>query len=131
MSESRLVDYLDHMLEAARQSCSYVEGLNKEDFFLDKRTQQAVILNLLILGEAATKALKDNSPFLDKHPGVPWRSMKGMRNRVAHGYFSIDLEVVWETIQTALPELLEKLPAIRADAEASAATSPGGLPPSV
>ncbi len=121
MNESRLVDYLDHMLEAARLSCSYVDGLTKEDFLLDKRTQQAVILNLVILGEAATKALRDNGPFLDKHPGVPWRSMKGMRNRVAHGYFSIDLEVVWETVQTALPELLEKLPSIRADAEASGA----------
>ncbi len=118
MSESRLVDYLDHMLEAARLSCGYVEGLSKEDFLLDKRTQQAVILNLVILGEAATKALKDHAAFLDKHPGVPWRNMKGMRNRVAHGYFSIDLEVVWETVQTALPELLDKLPAIRVDAEA-------------
>lgn len=123
MSESRLVDYLDHKLEAARQACSYADGLSREDFLLDKRTQQAIILNLLILGEAATKALKDNSAFLDGHPGVPWRSIKGMRNRVAHGYFSIDLDVVWETVQTALPELLERLPAIRAHAEASGGTA--------
>ena len=130
MSESRLVAYLDHMLEAAGQACSYVDGLSKEEFLLDRRTQQAVILNLVILGEAATKALKDDSPFLDKHPGVPWRSMKGMRNRVAHGYFSIDLEVVWETVQTALPELLEMLPAIRADAEAATGASADGSAPS-
>jgi len=83
----------------------------------DKRTQQAVILNLVIIGEAATKLLKDYSKFLDLHPAVPWRSMKGMRNRIAHGYFDIDLDVVWETVQTALPQLLEQLPAIRKDAD--------------
>lgn len=117
MSQNRLPDYLDHMLEAARQACSYVEGMAKDDFMVDKRTQQAVILNVVIIGEAATKLLKDHEPFLDRFPDVPWRSMKGMRNRVAHGYFDINLEVVWDTVQTALPVLLARLPSIRADAE--------------
>lgn len=115
MSENRLPDYLDHMLEAARQACGYVEGISKDDFLADKRTQQAVILNIVIIGEAATKLLKDYNDFLDKHPDVPWRSMKGMRNRIAHGYFEIDLDVVWETVKTALPQLLDRLPAIRED----------------
>jgi len=44
---------------------------------------------------------------------TPWRNMKGMRNRIAHGYFDIDIDVVWETVQTALPQLLAQLPAIR------------------
>lgn len=113
MSENRLPDYLDHMLEAAQQAYSYIEGLDKDEFLVDKRTQQAVILNLVIIGEAATKLLKDYGQFLDQHPGVPWRSMRGMRNRIAHGYFEIDLDVVWETVKTALPQLLEQLPAIR------------------
>ena len=115
MSENRLPDYLDHMFEAAQQACSYTEGLCKKDFLADKRTQQAVILNLVIIGEAATKLLKDYGKFLDQHPNVPWRSMKGMRNRIAHGYFDINLDVVWDTVQTALPQLLEQLPAIRED----------------
>lgn len=115
MNKNRLPDYLDHMLQAAQQACSYTEGLNKADFMTDKRTQQAVILNLVIIGEAATKLLKDYSKFLDLHPDVPWRSMKGMRNRIAHGYFDIDLDVVWETVQTALSQLLEQLPAILKD----------------
>ena len=85
MTENRLPDYLDHMLEAALQACSYVEGLDKDDFLLDKRTQQAVILNLIIIGEAATKLLKDYNQFLDQYPDMPWRSMRGMRNRIAHG----------------------------------------------
>ncbi|MEQ6340119.1 MAG: DUF86 domain-containing protein [Gammaproteobacteria bacterium] len=113
MTENRLPDYLDHMIEAAQQACSYVEGMDKEDFLADKRTQQAVILNLVIIGEAATKLIQNHSAFLDQHADVPWRSMKGMRNRIAHGYFEINLDVVWETVQTALPQLLDLLPAIR------------------
>lgn len=113
MTPSRLPDYLDHMLEAARQACAYAQGMSKEDFLDDKRTQQAVILNLILIGEEATKLLKDDDAFADQYPQVPWRSMKGMRNRIAHGYFEINLDTVWETIQTALPSLIEQLPAIR------------------
>ena len=116
MSENRLPDYLDHMLEAAQQASNYTEGLCLKDFLADKRTQQAVILNLVIIGEAATKLLKDYDKSLGQHSAVPWRSMKGVRNRIAHGYFDIDLEVVWESVQAALPQLPERLPAIREDA---------------
>lgn len=113
MTLHRTVDYLDHMLEATQQACAYLEGLDKADFMEDKRTQQAVILNLLILGEAVTKLLSQDEPFAAQYPQVPWRSMKGMRNRLAHGYFDINLDVVWDTVQTALPSLLTQLPAIR------------------
>jgi len=54
--------------------------------------------------------LKDYEQFLDLHTDIPWRSMKGMRNRIAHGYFEINLDVVWDTVQTALPQLLGKPP---------------------
>ncbi|SJM94240.1 DUF86 domain-containing protein [Crenothrix polyspora] len=110
MIENRLSDYLDHMLEATKLAYCYVEGMPKEDFMADTRTQQAVIMNLIILGEAATKLIKDYSEFLDQYPDVPWRSMKGMRNRIAHGYFDINLDTVWETVQMSLPQLLERLP---------------------
>jgi len=94
MSESRLPDYLGHMLEAAQQAYGYVEGTEKQDFFADKRTQQAVILNIVIIGEAATKLLQNHSDFLEQYPDLPWKNMKGMRNRVAHGYFNINLDMV-------------------------------------
>lgn len=112
MSENRLSDDLDHIRQAASDACHYVEGLHKEDFLADKRTQQAVILNLLIIGEVATKLIKDHGDFTERYPEMPWRNMKGMRNRIAHGYFEINLDVVWETVQTALPKLLEQLRAI-------------------
>lgn len=105
----RLRDYLDHIREAAEQACAYVEGLDEADFLGDKRTQQAVILNLLILGEAAAKLRAEHPGFASRHPDLPWNAMKGMRNRIAHGYFDIDLGIVWATVQTALPQLLRQL----------------------
>jgi uncharacterized protein with HEPN domain len=116
MNESRLLDYLDHIRQAAIDACSFVEGQVKENFLADRRTQQAVILSLLIIGEAATKLLQNYADFLSRHHEVPWSSMKGMRNRLAHGYFDINLEVVWETVSSALPRLLERLPAVLEDA---------------
>ena len=110
MNENRLADYLDHMRQAATDACSFVEGLSKEDFLADKRTQQAVIMSLIVIGEAATKVMDGYAEFADQHRQVPWRSMRGMRNRIAPGYFDINLDVVWDTVQTALPELLEQLP---------------------
>lgn len=117
MSENRLPDYIDHMQQAATDACSFVDGLDQADFLDDKRTQQAVIMSLIIIGEAATKVMDGYAEFTQAHPEVPWRSMRGMRNRIAHGYFDINLDVVWETVQTALPELLEKLSVARQDAD--------------
>lgn len=94
-----------------------MEGLDKNDFLADKRTQQAVIMSLIIIGEAATKVMDGDVEFTQAHAGVPWRSMRNMRNRMAHGYFEINLDVVWETVQEWLPELLKQLPAVREDAD--------------
>lgn len=112
MNSDRLFDYLDHMQQAATDACSFVEGLDKDDFVADKRTQQAVVMNLIIIGEAATKVINDYAGFIQAHPEIPWRNMRGMRNRIAHGYFDINLDVVWETVRTALPTLLSQLAAI-------------------
>ncbi len=117
MSENRLSEYLDHMQQASLNACTFIEGLSKRDFLEDKRTQQAVIMSLVILGEAATKVMDRYVVFADAHPEVPWRSIRGMRNRIAHGYFEINLNVVWDTVQTALPELLKQLPAVCNDAQ--------------
>lgn len=113
MTENRLLDYLDHMQQAATDACSFVAGLAKDDFLEDKRTQQAVIMSLIIIGEAATKVMDGYAEFAQAHPDLAWRGMRGMRNRIAHGYFDINLDVVWDTVQTALPELLKQLPALR------------------
>lgn len=110
MTLNRLGDYLDHVRQAATDAITFVDGLSKKEFLEDKRTQQAVIMSLIIIGEASTKIMDQHPDFAASHSQVPWRSMRGMRNRIAHGYFDINLEVVWDTIQRALPELLECLP---------------------
>lgn len=107
----RLADYLEHMRQAAKDACGFAQGMSKQEFLEDKRTQQAVVMSLVIIGEAATKLMDSNADYVQAHPELPWRSMRGMRNRIAHGYFEINLEVVWETVQTALPQLLRQLPA--------------------
>ncbi|WP_084627947.1 HepT-like ribonuclease domain-containing protein, partial [Elstera litoralis] len=75
----------------------------------DKRTQQAVVMSIIIVGEAATKIMDQYPDFATAHPHIPWRSMRGMRNRIAHGYFDINLEIVWGTVTTALPELVRNI----------------------
>ena len=82
MSESRLLDYLDHM-QQAEDASGFMDGLGKDAFLKDKRTQRAVIMSLIIVGEAATKVMDSYTEFTEAHPDIPWRSMRGMRNRIA------------------------------------------------
>ena len=112
MTENRQADYVEHMRQAAADACSFVEGLSKADFLADRRTQQAVIMSLIIIGEAVAKLMDDHGEFTQRNNQIPWRSMRGMRNRIAHGYFDINLDVVWETVQLALPELIGQLDAV-------------------
>ncbi len=108
----RQQDYLEHMLEAIQLARSYVDGLSKDDFLLDKKTQQAVILNVVVIGEAATQLSNEYPAFVDQTPELPWKQMRGMRNRMAHGYFEIDMSIVWDTVQSAFPVLEQQIAAI-------------------
>lgn len=112
MTVNRLADYLDPMRQAIADAQSFTEGMAQADFELDRRTQQAVVMSLIVLGEAATKVMDQHSAFAAEHNHIPWRNMRGMRNRIAHGYFEINLEVVWDTVQTALPTLKTQLDAL-------------------
>ena len=109
MTENSLSDYLDHMRQAATDACQFVEGMNKATFLEDTRTQRAIVMCIMIIGEAATKIMNSHAEFVQTRPDVPWHSMRGMRNRIAHGYFDINLDVVWDTVQTALPALVKQL----------------------
>jgi uncharacterized protein with HEPN domain len=110
---SRLGEYIDQMLTAANDARRFINGMSKEDFLADKRTQQAVVMSLVIIGEAAARIMDKHSQFVADNSEIPWRGMRGMRNRVTHGYFDIDLNVVWATTQTALPDLLSQLERLR------------------
>jgi uncharacterized protein with HEPN domain len=110
---SRLGEYIDQMLTAANDARRFIDGMSKEDFLADKRTQQTVVMSLVIIGEAAARIMDKHSQFVADNSEIPWRGMRGMRNRVTHGYFDIDLNVVWATTQTALPDLLSQLERLR------------------
>jgi len=104
-----VAEYLGHMEEAAALASGYVQGMAKEEFILDKKTQQAVIYNILIIGEAATQVLNEHPDFVEKHPDIPWREMRGIRNRMAHGYFELNLDIVWETAIRSLNSLKSQI----------------------
>jgi len=74
-------------------------------------------MSLIVIGEAATKETDDYAEFTQAHGDVPWRSMLNMRNRMAQGYFGINLDVVWGTAQAWLPALLKHLSTLRQDAD--------------
>lgn len=118
-ADRRIVDYLEHIREAADRAQGYIKGMTKSDFVGDVRTQQAVMHNLIIIGEASSKLLQTYPEFVARQPHLPWRSMRGMRNRVAHGYFDLDLDIIWDTVNTELPQLKILLPGMIAEEQSA------------
>jgi len=109
IADDRLLDYIEQMKRGSLDALTFVEGLDEDQFVADLRTQRAVVMSLMIVGEAASRVVAEYPDFADAHAAVPWRGIRGMRNRIAHGYFDIDLGVVWQTVQTELRPLIEQL----------------------
>jgi uncharacterized protein with HEPN domain len=105
----RVSDYLENIAEAVDRAIRYVEGMEFAAFEQDPRTQDAVVRNLEIIGEAATRLHQVAPDYTDAHQEIPWSYMRGMRNIIAHEYWRVDLEVVWRTALNDLPDLLQKL----------------------
>ncbi len=101
----RLADYLQHIIDAIERIGSYTKGMDEHSFTDDALVQDAVIRNIEVLGEAARRIRASYPEFADLHPEIPFDAAYQMRNAVSHGYFSIDLGTVWETIVTDLPAL--------------------------
>ena len=108
-ADNRLADYILQMVTAAADALTFTEGMAEDDFLTDLRTQRAVVMSLMIVGEAASRILSEHPDFANAKTAIPWRGIRGMRNRIAHGYFDIDLHVVWTTVQTELPALIKHL----------------------
>jgi uncharacterized protein with HEPN domain len=94
--------YIEDILQAIDSIQTYTEGLTYEIFVDDKKTVDAVIRNFEIVGEA-TKQI----PLVvrQEYPKVPWREMAGMRDKLIHGYFGVQLDVVWKTVRERIPAL--------------------------
>jgi uncharacterized protein with HEPN domain len=95
-------DYLQDILDIMDKVGLFIEGMDFERFLTDDKTSFAVVRALEIIGEA-TKHIP--SSVRRRHPQVPWMKMAGMRDHLIHGYFGIDLEIVWETATRFIPEL--------------------------
>jgi len=108
-------DYLGHMLDAVGQIQQYVGGKCAADFLSDRLLQDGVVRNFEILGEAARNLLEAVPDAAAKFPGIPFAAIYGMRNQLSHGYFAIDLDVVWKVIE-------RDIPALRLELEAAIAT---------
>ena len=98
--------YLGDMLAAAERIRSYTVGLTYQDFLGDTRTVDAVVRNLEILGEAAKQVPES---LRSRHPDIEWRKLAGLRDILIHGYFGIDLDIIWDIVDSKLPPLTKQL----------------------
>jgi uncharacterized protein with HEPN domain len=97
------------MLLAAREAINFLQGIAQEEFLQDRMRQLAVIKSIEVIGEAAARISVEFRKF---HGELPWSEIIGMRNRLVHGYFEVNLVRVWQTVIKDLPHLilaLEKL----------------------
>jgi uncharacterized protein with HEPN domain len=96
--------YLEDIIEAIRKIRSYPNLLNFEEFCVDERTVDAVIRNLIIIGEAVKNIPEDTRKM---EPGIEWRKIAGLRDFAAHAYFKVSNQIVWDVLQTKLLPLDE------------------------
>jgi len=100
---------LRHALEASERIAGYIAGVQQDAFQSNRLLQDAVIRNLEIVGEACVNLTPE---FRDAHAEVPWHRASAIRNRLVHGYFDVDLAVVWRTAVDSVPSLAKQIRAI-------------------
>ena len=105
----RVKDYLEHILKAIERIERYTDDIDRASFLCSELIQDAVIRNIEIIGEASKNIQRVDPAFASIHDHIPWQVMYTMRNRVSHGYDSIDFEIVWNTIKGALPTLYDQV----------------------
>lgn len=105
----RLPEYLGHILQAIERIDRYVADMDEIAFLNDPKTQDAVIRNFEIIGEASRNIERYHKQFAEEHDYLPLNFAYEMRNALAHGYFKVDLQIVWKTIHVSLPELHQQI----------------------
>jgi uncharacterized protein with HEPN domain len=91
---------------ACRDILDFVSGVSETQFLKDGMLQKALCMSLEIIGEAARTI---SSGFKELHPDIPWADMTGLRNKIVHEYFRLDLDMIWQTVTRDIPPLLDLL----------------------
>lgn len=113
MSERDLV-YLDSLIDAADAIREFIGPLTREDFFRQRMVRDAVLRNLEVLGEAAGRV---SEQLQGAHPEVEWKKAAGMRNHLAHGYLTLNFNLIWDTVKRDVPRIGEQARSIRTTLE--------------
>jgi uncharacterized protein with HEPN domain len=112
----RIEDYLQHIAEAIDRITGYIQGIDDAAALeRDHKIQDAVIRNIEIIGEAANKIQKQAPDFVAAHPSLPWREIRGMRNRMVHNYFDVNIDLLWSTVKDDLPKLKQQTESLLID----------------
>ena len=100
MKDRDFTDYISDILISIQDVEEFTTGITFEDFSKDKKTIKAVIRSLEVLGEASKKIPDE---IRNRYPRIPWKRMAGMRDKLIHEYFGVDLEIVWNVAKKELP----------------------------
>jgi uncharacterized protein with HEPN domain len=110
MSKRSLALLVEDLWESIEKIERYTEGMTQDSFQNDEKTTDAVVRNLEIIGEAAGRLPKE---FTDRHSKIEWVKIKGLRNRIAHEYFGVDIQIIWQILEKDLPTFKASLKSIR------------------
>ncbi|MBD5803329.1 hypothetical protein AZOA_27650 [Azoarcus sp. Aa7] len=99
-----------HMIDAAESALRFINGRQRADLEQDEMLSFALVRAVEVIGEAASKVTAEGRAEV---PDVPWAAVTGMRNRLIHAYFDINLDILWATVEQALPRLLKQLKSVR------------------
>lgn len=109
-----VLDYLDDILESVEKIRRFTQGMSYDEFIDDPKTVDAVLRNFEVIGEA-TKNVPDD--IRKEHADVPWSEMAGMRDKLIHGYATVELQIIWETVQKEIPALRTQIESVRDELE--------------